>query len=725
MSKPRHPSAFHSAVTLALVAGLSLCAHAATTISGDYTIDHALSTDERPLVITADATITVAAEVATSLGIVTNNGHAVTINLESGSKAGLAWLTVRGNGTTTINFNGGALTDGGGWDTPWFDTASGSTVALVSVDGNPIRVTHPTSQRKYWNRNRDGGTPGRVTTSGSGRCDLLTASLSGTTKLALMLCGCSASDWGHTGGTYLGHVGEAGLTGYVWCNEANVLPSGDIFLGTQNGLSPVELNLSGNSQTVGRIHLQNAWSTVIAGAGTPALKFASANACIDSTSAAAAPVLSVPAITVEPGATLTVDKVAVSATALSNNGTLAYANGGKLTLNLSNASDAIAISASAPASGATAIVKSGAGTYSYAGDAALDIDALTVNAGEFRLSGPRGTTNRWWRFTIKQCESTTTHANISEMRLLDGILTAEGKYQPADGAAPDPDYPSANRYSFSRNTADPSTFAAYNYNFTYQQGAGTPTYTADQTAHGSGKALSPTVIWMNTATIYGCEFTNPHPKSADPNTWIAYTYRIADGRAIRGYNLRHAWYFSNYPKYWLLESSADGVTWETMDSQSNYALTSTGQSWYNNGGQGDLPNSMIDFGSQVKPTLPTAGGLASDANIKVAGGATFDASLVTGGQEISALTVDYAGGGTLKGVRFAATGTLQLQNVPVGTNLNEFAIPLAFENVVGTPSLANWTAVIYFANGTVREKKIAWDNGRIVIRSSPFVFVVR
>ena len=89
---------------------------------------------------------------------------------------------------------------------------------------------------------------------------------------------------------------------------------------------------------------------------------------------------------------------------------------------------------------------------------------------------------------------------------------------------------------------------------------------------------------MNTATIYGCEFTNPHPKSADPNTWIAYTYRIADGRAIRGYNLRHAWYFSNYPKYWLLESSADGVTWETMDSQSNYALTASGQSWYNNGG---------------------------------------------------------------------------------------------------------------------------------------------
>ena len=708
-------------------AAAALCgpARAATTISGNHPIDHALTADERPLIITGDATITVAAEVDTFLGAVTNNGHTVTINLESGSKAQVSWFTVRGGGTTTINFNGGALTDGGGWGSSWFDTVSGSTVALVSVDGNPIRVTQPHAQSKKWNTNLDGGTPGRVTTSGTGRCDLLSSALSGSTKLSLTLCGCSTTDWGHTGGTYLGHYGEAGLTGYVVCGGANVLPAGDIYLGTANGLSPVELNLSGNSQTVGRIHLQNAWSTVIAGAGTPALKFSSADAAIDSTCAAAAPVLPVPAITVLSGATLTVDKVAVATTALSNNGTLAYANGGKLTLNLSNAANAIALSATNPASGATAIVKSGAGTYSYAGDAALDIDALTVNAGEFRLSGPRGTTNRWWRFTIKQCESTTTHANISEMRLLDGILTAEGKYQPADGAAPDPDYPSANRYSFSRNTADPSTFAAYNYNFTYQQGAGTPTYTADQTAHGSGKALSPTVIWMNTATIYGCEFTNPHPKSTDPNTWIAYTYRIADGRAIRGYNLRHAWYFSNYPKYWLLESSADGVTWETMDSQSNYALTATGQSWYNNGGQGDLPNSMIDFGSQVKPTLPTAGGLASDANIKVASGATFDASLVTGGQEISALTVDYAGGGTLKGVKFASAGTLHLQNVPAGTNLNEFAIPLTFQDVVGTPMLANWTALVTFANGTEREKKIAWDNGRIVLRSSPFMVIVR
>ena len=713
-------------LTTALVAiCAAMGAYAAMEISGNVTINQALSAEDRPLIITADATITVAANVETSLGALTNNGHTVTINLESGSKAGLAWLTVRGNGTTTINFNGGALTDGGGWDTPWFDTASGSTVALVSVDGNPIRVTHPTSQRKYWNKNRDGGTPGRVTTSGTGRCDLLTASTSGSTKLALMLCGCSPSDWGHTGGTYFGHNNEASSgIGYIWCNEADALPAGDIYLGTANGLSKVELNIRSYVQSIDRLHLQNASSTIIRESTAAALKFTAADSKIVST-AATPPALSIPAITIAAGATLTVDKVAVTASSFSNLGTIAYANGGSLTASLGASSDTIGLSATAPLTGASSIVKSGAGAYSYAGDAVLNVGSLTVYAGEFRLSGPRGTTNRWWRFTLKQCADTSRYANISGLRLLDGVLTAEGKYQPADGAAPDPDYPNGSRSSYSRNTGDPSTYNRYNWNFTYQQGLGTPTYTAAWTARGSGQTLEPNVIWVADPTTLACEFTNPYPKQSDPNTWIVYTYRIPEGRPIRGYNLRQAWGFSNYPKYWLLESSADGVTWETMDTQSNYALTASGQSWYNNGGQGKLPSSLIDFGSQVKPIMPTTGGLSSSVNIKVASGATFDASLVTGGQEISTLTVDYAGGGTLKGVRFASTGTLYLQNVPAGTDINEFAIPLTFVDAADTANLANWTAVISFSNGTSREKKLYWDNGVMRIRPSGITIIIR
>ncbi len=731
-TRTTHPAGLFAAASFA-AATLCGSAQAATTISGDFTIDHTLDASEKPLVITGDATITVAAEVDTFLGAVTNNGHTVTINLESGSKAQVSWFTVRGGGTTTINFNGGALTDGGGWGSSWFDTVSGSTVALVSVDGNPIRVTQPHAQSKKWNTNLGGGTPGRVTTSGTGRCDLLSSALSGSTKLSLTLCGCSTTDWGHTGGTYFGHYGEAGERGYVVCGGANVLPAGDIYLGTANGLSPVELNLSGNSQSVERLHLQNASSTVIAGAGAPALKFSSADAAIDSTCAAAAPALSVPAITVLSGATLTVDKVAVATTALSNNGTLAYANGGKLTLHLASASDAVGISAEKPLSGATAIVKSGAGTYSYAGDAALDIGALTVNAGEFRLSGPRGTTNRWWRFTVKHRVNVSTNlTHVVGMRLFGSDL------KPADGVRPDPDYSSVQRTKYTKKSKDVavSSFAAYDYSLTYNSGAYDNLTITPDSANAEGNSTinwgyrrDPRVLWndvLNNQTHIGCEIKYPYPQRTQPAHWIAWTYRIPDGRPVYGYNLKKDDGFWNYPTDWSLESSADGVTWETMDAQTNYPVASGIRYWFN--GAGNVPGeptSLIDFGSQVKPTLPTAGGLASDVNIKVASGATFDASLVTGGQEISALTVDYAGGGTLKGVKFASSGTLHLQNVPAGTNLNEFAIPLTFQDVVGTPMLANWTALVTFANGTEREKKIAWDNGRIVLRSSPFVVIVR
>lgn len=714
-----------------LVTCATLGVNAATTVVGDFTIDHTLTADERPLVITGDANITVAANVVTGIGMVTNNGHSVTINLNAGSRANVAWFTVRGGGTTTINFNGGALGDGGGWNTPWFDTDYGSSVALVSVNGSPIRITQPNAQCKYWNRNRDGGTPGSVTTSGSGSCDLLSSGLSSGTKLALILCGCSSTDWGHTGGTYLGHYGEAGLTGYVQCNEANVLPPGDIYLGTANGLSPVELNLRSYPQSVERIHLRNAYSTVIREGAAAVLNFTGANAGIAST-AVTAPSLSFPAVAVASGATLTVDKVKVAvASSFSNLGTIAYANGGTLTCSLSNASDAIGLSASAPLTGASSLVKSGAGVYSYAGDAALDVGALTVNGGEFRLSGPRGTTNRWWKFTIKHrvdVSKNTTH--LCSMRLFGSDL------KPADGVKPDTDYPNVARTKYSKKSKDVavSSFAAYDYSLTYNAGAYDNLTVTPDSANPEGDSdirwgykRGPQAFWndvVSDSTHIGCEITFPNPKREQPAHWITWTYRIPEGRPVSGYNLQKQDGFSNYPVDWLLASSPDGVTWETMDEQSNYQISTGWRTWFNGAGTTPgAPTSLIDFSSQVSPTTPTAGGLSSSANIKVASGATFDASLVTGGQEVSALTVDCsAGGGTLKGVRFASSGTLYLVNVSAGMNLSDYAVPLAFVGASDTGNVSSWTVRV---NGSARTKRVSWRNGGLFLPKLGTVVFVR
>ena len=641
-------------------------------------------------------------------------------------------MVVRNNGTTTINFNGGELSDGGGWDSVWFDTKAGSTVNLVSADGNPIRFVYPNAQRKYWNRNRAGGTVGRVTTAGSGRCDLQSSGVNGGNTLSLRLTGCSSADWGHTGGTYFGYHADNGTKGYLWCEEADVLPPGDIYLGTYGGRSPVELSLRGHSQTVERLHLQNASSTVVAGSGSPALKFASANARIDSTCAAAAPALSVPAITVESGATLTVDKVAVTvASSFSNLGTIAYANGGSLTCSLSNASDAIGLSASAPLTGASSLVKSGAGVYSYAGDAALNVGALTVNGGEFRLSGPRGTTNRWWKFTIKHrvdVSKNTTH--LCSMRLFGSDL------KPADGVKPDTDYPNVARTKYSKKSKDVavSSFAAYDYSLTYNAGAYDNLTVTPDSANPEGDSdirwgykRGPQAFWndvVSDSTHIGCEITFPNPKREQPAHWITWTYRIPEGRPVSGYNLQKQDGFSNYPVDWLLASSPDGVTWETMDEQSNYQISTGWRTWFNGAGTTPgAPTSLIDFSSQVKPTTQTAGGLSSSANIKVASGATFDASLVTGGQEVSALTVDCsAGGGTLKGVRFASSGTLYLVNVSAGLNLSDYAVPLAFVGASDTGNVSSWSVRV---NGSSRAKRVSWRNGGLFLPKLGTVVFVR
>ena len=117
----------------------------ATELSGDYVIS--VTNDfPAPFVFTGDANVTIAANVEIYIGQVTNNGHTVTFNLETGSKVQTRWWQSLNNATTKINFKGGRFIDGGGWGSDWFKTPAGCTVELASVDNNPIHFTHPNSQ---------------------------------------------------------------------------------------------------------------------------------------------------------------------------------------------------------------------------------------------------------------------------------------------------------------------------------------------------------------------------------------------------------------------------------------------------------------------------------------------------------------------------------------------------------------------------------------------------
>ena len=114
--------------------------------------------------------------------------------------------------------------------------------------------------------------------------------------------------------------------------------------------------------------------------------------------------------------------------------------------------------------------------------------------------------------------------------------------------------------------------------------------------------------------------------------------------------------------------------------------------------------------------------LASVGSLSVASGATFDASLVTGGQEIADLTVDAIGGGSLVNVKFAAEGVLRLVNAPSGKLPANYRIPLTFTDAAATGNVANWTLSV---NGIPSDRKLGWEDGGLVVLPKGLVVIVK
>ena len=90
---------------------------------------------------------------------------------------------------------------------------------------------------------------------------------------------------------------------------------------------------------------------------------------------------------------------------------------------------------------------------------------------------------------------------------------------------------------------------------------------------------------------------------------------------------------------------------------------------------------------------------------------------------MSSLTVDCtAGGGTLKGVKLATGGTLSLVNVPAGTKLAEYAVPLTFEGAGDTSNARTWSVQV---DGVANRAKLTWQNGGLFVPSAGMVVLLR
>ena len=718
-------------LTLAAAVAASMAhmtAYAITEVSGDYTINGDINP---PIVFTGDATLTIAENVYASeregvnIGwAITNNGHTVTINLENGSKTKFGWIETLNGGTTKVNFKGGLVTDAGGWGSKWF----------AGVDGHPIWITHPNSQHKYLH---DGG--GRLITSGTGQLYVQTANIHNGTILYFRPNIPTTNNF-HTGGArFTGN--SDGSAAWIAFTAADQFPPGRVEIGRAANAGGAYVNLNGTSQTAEEVVRIGAFGGITNMSGTAStLVFKKAGSVLDcpvygnvnvqkagtSTTLtvkrgpisnligkegtilvkpdAANTTVKVGALRVYSGTTLTVDgcTLEVDTADMGLSSVVTCVNGGKLSLaaaaNKTNVVDAMSWSGAS-------LEKTGAGTLGLGADAAVSLNAVNVAAGTLML-GRLGDTNRFWRVSIKSTKGGSKLA-LGPFRLYDRGRSF------TDGG--NPGGTTSNGYSDKSSAGiTASQLAAKQFICSRSD------YLPNRNQSGSNYR-SPEAMFYN-STVYSCMFTStPYPSVGNPASWVVMTYRIPDtAAATYGYDVRSQWEgVNNHPGTWSIESSPDGTdgSWRLVDEKSGQAAR-VGQCWYHGDVQGDANPDPFAF-----QTLRAGGGISSSANVLVAAGATFDASLVDGGQAVSSLTVDCtAGGGTLKGVKFAAGGTLNLVNVPAGTKLAEYAVPLTFEGAGDTSNARTWSVQV---DGVANRAKLTWQNGGLFVPSAGTIVTFR
>lgn len=733
---------FFISACISLVAGI--CLAEALVVDSDMTVSTSYSDG---VSFAGDHTLTVAAGTSIHLGVIRNEGHQVVIRLEPNAQPSFSYLAGTASSCTKLEFNGGWLRDAGGWGSAWFMPDASSTVELASVGGNPILLTHPNSQWKYLVMGE-----GKVCTSGAGRLEIQTAGIHNGTVLFCYL-NAGGANFGHTGGTVL-RGNTLGTQGQICLNASDQLPPGLVELGASSG-GVARIFMGNTRQYAQRIVGYGGISYLTnQTAAATTLVFTNDNALLDATlggpsfnvkmkGTAASDTLTVktPRITgsltleagrmllqrprtddgthcatlrVGAGTALEIDGVVVTAdTYLNEGGTVTTKNGGRLVLTSTvDVGNAVYDGEAARLSGASTFIKDGLGTLLYAGNRVFEPDAVHVAAGTLRFTGPTGTTNHWWRFTVKQAVSAGTTLSIGPMRLLDADLHfADGAGQGANG--------SQAFTAVAAGTA-PSAFQPKQYLCSSMN--------YSTTKSGSDTPYPPTAIW-NSSSVYDCTFVSPKPSLNDPASWITWTYRLPDAPVtVCGYNLKTQWgSFSSWPRSWKLESSPSGAdgTWELMDERTGYTALEQGQKWYNGGGYGvgsmdGPPATKIAFDAQT-PTLDTRGGLAADCAVQVDGGAELDCTKCVTRPVLSALTLDCAkGGGTLRNVALASTGTLDLVGF---TGTRPYVLPYTFVDSVTAGSLSGWTVRIDGVDEP--DFRLAWQNGRLCLPLTRTVLLIR
>jgi hypothetical protein len=311
-------------------------------------------------------------------------------------------------------------------------------------------------------------------------------------------------------------------------------------------------------------------------------------------------------------------------------------------------------------------VKLGMGTFVYNQKAQMgDVDVLE---GTLKLAGV-GSTNEWWRVTVKE---SGWRLNIAAI----GLFTGATLDSVLDG------------YTYSQANDLSSIAKGQIYYDTTKYGPEVMT--------GSAESENPAVTFTDDASVLlnsdpttGMIFRSITSEQFQSPKDIAFTFRRAEEDTvpvtcfslrypINAYSKSHDYAARGAAKY-VFETSVDGVDWIEVGSVDSRGEGTWG-SWTDNRA----------FPMTLPPGVPVCGGLgvAEDAAVRVASGATLDLTDATGNNLVSKLVVDASGdNGIILGSQLAAEGVVIIRNFATKEALKGVKL-LSFPGM--TADLSGW-----------------------------------
>lgn len=222
------------------------------------------------------------------------------------------------------------------------------------------------------------------------------------------------------------------------------------------------------------------------------------------------------------------------------------------------------------------------------------------------------------------------------------------------------------------------------------------------------------------------------PLVTDEGGVTLYVRLPAESQAVSAINFAGA--YGGLPKSWTLSGSIDGGnTWHVLNETSGYEASKdmTWKMWMGNTVEDiesfTVPKAFPLYCADTGFTVSGVRNMPPVMRLEVSAGAVADFTNVTGGQLVDALTLDLAeGGGIIKNVSFAESGTVFLKNLPSGTALRDLSVPLTLESAKNVDNLAGWRIC---ADGVMlnpeKYKAVYCSDGFLRITAVGMVIIVR